>query len=108
MAESRLLDRVREVTRTLHYSIRTEAAYVQWVRRFVLFHGKRHPLAMGEAEVQAFLTHLAVDGRVATATQNQAMSALLFLYKAVLDRPLEGRIEAVRAGRPQRLPVVLT
>jgi hypothetical protein len=87
MAGTKLLDRVREVTRTLHDSIRTEDAYVHWVKRFVLFHGKRHPLKMDENEVEAFLTHLAVDGHVAASTQNQALSALLFLYKSVLDRP---------------------
>jgi integron integrase len=92
----------------LHYSIRTEDAYVQWARRFILFHGKRHPLEMGAREVEAFLTHLAVDEDVAASTQNQAMSALLFLYKVVLERPLEGRIDACRAKRPGRLPVVLT
>ena len=104
----RLLDRVREAVRRLHYSIRTETAYVQWIKRFILFHGKRHPLEMGEREVEAFLSHLAITGNVAASTQNQAMSALLFLYKIVLDRPLRGRIDALRAKRPERLPVVLT
>jgi integrase len=104
----KLLDRVRAVIRTLHYSIRTEDAYVQWIKRFILFHGKRHPLEMGEREVETFLTYLAVEGNVAASTQNQAMSALLFLYKAVLDRPLRGSIDASRAKRPERLPVVLT
>jgi integron integrase len=103
-----LLDRVRSVIRTLHYSIRTEQAYVQWIKRFILFHGKRHPLEMGEPEVEAFLTHLAAEEDVAASTQNQALSALLFLYKVVLDRPLQGRINASRAKRPRRLPVVLT
>jgi integron integrase len=103
-----LLDRVRETLRARHYSIRTEDAYVQWIKRFVLFHGKRHPLEMGEREVEDFLTHLAVTGNVAASTQNQAMSALLFLYKVVLERPLAGRIDACRAKRPERLPVVLT
>ena len=104
----KLLDRVREAVRTLHHSIRTEDAYVQWVKRFVVFHGKRHPLEMGAREVEAFLTHLAVEADVAASTQNQAMSALLFLDKNVLDRPLKGRIDACRAKRPERLPVVLT
>ncbi len=92
----------------LHYSIRTEDAYVQWIKRFIVFHGKRHPLDLGAAEVEAFLTHLAVVEDVAASTQNQAMSALLFLDKVVLDRPLTGRIDACRAKRPERLPVVLT
>lgn len=82
----RILDRVRVATRRLHYSIRTEDAYVHWARRFILFHGTRHPDEMGEAEIVGFLNHLAVEGRVAASTQNQALSALLFLYKVVLDR----------------------
>ena len=80
----KLLDRVRERIRFKHYSIRTEDSYVQWIRRFILFHGKRHPSEMGAVEVEAFLTHLAVEGNVAASTQNQARSALLFLYKEVL------------------------
>jgi integron integrase len=107
--EPRLLDRVREAARRLHYSIRTEEAYVLWARKFVLFHGKRHPLEMGEAEVIAFLNHLASTRQVAASTQNQALSALLFLYKVVLDRPLEWvGDDLVHAKRPGRLPVVLT
>jgi integron integrase len=105
---AQLLDQVREQIRTLHYSIRTEDAYVLWTKQFILFHGKRHPLEMGEAEVSAFLTHLAVDRNVAASTQNQALSALLFLYKVVLDRPLEGLGDLPRAKKPQRLPVVFT
>lgn len=104
----RLLDRVREAIRVRHYSIRTEDTYVHWIRRFVLFHDKRHPAQMGEPEVARFLTHLAVDRHVAPATQNQALNALVFLYKAVLDRPLEEVQGVVRAKRQQRLPVVLT
>jgi integron integrase len=104
----RLLDRVRAACRVRHYSLRTEEAYANWVRRFVLFHGKRHPLEMGAAEINAFLTHLAVDGHVSASTQNQAFSALLFLYQKVLEVE-PGRIEgAVRASRPRRLPVVLS
>ncbi len=106
---SRLLDQVREATRRLHYSIRTEDAYVLWIKRFILFHGKRHPLELGEPEVVAFLTHLAVHEDVAASTQNQALGALLFLYKVVLDRPLEWvNDQVVRAKRPERLPVVLS
>ncbi len=105
----RLLDRVRVATRRLHYSIRTEDAYVQWAKRFILFHGKRHPDEMGEAEIVAFLNHLAVASQVAASTQNQALSALIFLYKVVLDRDLDWfSDDLVPAKRPDRLPVVLT
>jgi integron integrase len=104
----RLLDRVREACRIRHYSIRTETAYGDWIKRFILFHNKRHPLDMGAAEINAFLTHLAVDGHVSASTQNQAFSALLFLYQKVLEVD-PGRIAGVvRAVRPKRLPVVLT
>jgi integron integrase len=104
----RLLDRVRHACRVRHYSLRTEDCYADWVRRFVLFHGKRHPLEMGAAEINVFLTHLAVEGRVSASTQNQAFSALLFLYQKVLEVD-PGRIAgAIRAQRPKRLPVVLT
>ena len=81
----KLLDQVRDRLRAKHYSIRTETQYFQWIKRFILFHGKRHPREMGAVEVEAFLTHLAVEGRVAAATQNQALSALLFLYREVLN-----------------------
>ena len=104
----KLLDQVREAIRTRHYSLRTEEAYVGWVKRFILFHGKRHPVDMGEVEIKAFLSHLAVNDRVSASTQNQALSALLFLYREVLEQEI-GWIEGVvRAKRPQRLPVVLT
>jgi integron integrase len=104
----KLLDQVRDAIRTLHYSIRTEEAYLLWVKKFILFHHKRHPLEMGEQEVSEFLTHLAVDRNVAASTQNQALSALTFLYRVVLDRPLEWLDDLVRAKRPARLPVVFT
>ena len=104
----KLLDQVRDRIRVKHYSIRTETQYVQWVRRFILFHGKRHPREMGAGEVEAFLSHLAVDGKVAAATQNQALSALLFLYREVLGVTLPWLDNVTRAKRPQRLPVVLT
>jgi len=107
-AQPRLLDQVRAQIRLRHYSIRTETQYVQWVRRFVLFHHKRHPRAMGASEVEAFLSHLAVEGHVASATQNQALSALLFLYRNVLGVELPWLDDVVRAKRPQHLPVVLT
>jgi integron integrase len=104
----RLLDRLRDAIRVRHYSIRTEEAYAQWVRRFILFHNKRHPSAMGAEEVNAFLTHLAVEGHVAASTQAQALSALLFLYRHVLDDQLPWLGDLVRARKPRRLPVVLT
>src|SRR5438552_18413343 len=81
--KARLLDQVREVIRVKHYSIRTEDAYVQWIKRFIFYHGKRHPREMGAAEIKAFLTNLAVQGKVAASTQNQALNALVFMYKEV-------------------------
>ncbi len=104
----RLLDRVREAVRARHYSRRTEKTYVAWVRRYILFHGKRHPAEMGAAEVTRFLTSLAVDGNVAASTQNQALSALLFRYRDVLEQHLPWLDHVVRAKGAQRLPVVLT
>lgn len=104
----KLLDLMRERIRVKHYSIRTETQYVQWAKRFILFHNKRHPQEMGADEVEAFLTHLAVDGQVSASTQNQALSALLFLYKEVLAMDLPWLNNVVRAKQPQRLPVVLT
>jgi len=104
----RLLDRLREAIRVRHYSIRTEAAYVDWARRFILFHGKRHPSEMGAVEVTAFLTHLANVRSVSASTQAQARSALLFLYKEVLAVALPWLDEVVIAKASQRLPVVLT
>ena len=104
----KLLDKVRDRIRVKHYSIRTETQYVQWVKRFILFHGKRHPLDMGAGEVEAFLTHLAVAGKVSASTQNQALSAVLFLYREVLGVELPWLTDVVRAKQPQRLPVVLT
>lgn len=104
----RLLDRIRAALRVRHYSIRTEGVYVDWARRFILFHGKRHPLEMGAAEINQFLTHLAVARQIGASTQNQAFCAILFLYRDVLQVD-PGRIEGVvRAHRSKRLPVVLT
>lgn len=103
----RLLDRVREELRVRHYSPRTEEAYVFWVRRFVRYHGLRHPSELGVDAVSGFLTHLANDAHVAASTQNQALAALLFLYSRVLGRPIEQDADFVRAKRPRRLPVVL-
>ncbi len=107
-AKPRLLDRVRECLRLKHYSYRTEQQYVAWIRRFILFHGKRHPSTMGGAEVEAFLSHLATQRGVSASTQNQALSALLFLYRGVLNIELPWLDNVVRAKRPQRVPVVLT
>ncbi|MHC5008699.1 MAG: integron integrase [Planctomycetota bacterium] len=104
----KLLDSVREAIRIRHYSVRTEETYVGWIRRFILFHNKRHPNEMGSDEVGRFLTHLAVKGRVAASTQNQALAALLFLYKEVLCQNIGWMKDVVRAKRPRRLPVVLT
>ena len=103
----RLLDQVRQVLRVKHYSPRTEECYVQWIRRYILFHDKRHPRNLGAAEIEQFLTHLAVPGHVSASTQNQALSALLFLYCQVLEIEV-GRLDAVRARRGKRLPVVLS
>jgi len=103
-----ILDKVRDRLQVKHYSIRTETQYVQWIRRYILFHDKRHLRDMGVAELEAFLTHLAVEGRVAASTQNQALSALLFLYREVLAINLPWLDNVVRAKTPQRLPVVLT
>ncbi len=104
----KLLDQLRDKVRLRHYSLSTERQYVHWVKRFILFHGKRHPADLGPAAVEAFLTHLAVDGNVAASTQNQALSALLFLYREVLGLDLPWMQDVVRAKRPARLPVVLT
>lgn len=103
-----LLARVRNAIRLKHYSIRTEQAYTDWIRRYVHFHGKRHPSALGAADVEAFLSYLACEGKVAAATQNQAKAALLFLYREVLEIELPWLDNVVRAKTPIRLPVVLT
>jgi integrase len=104
----RLLDRVRATIRARHYSRKTEKAYVAWARRFILFHGKRHPREMGAAEITRYLSSLATAGQVAASTQNQALSALLFLYRDVLGMDMPWLDDVVRAKRPSRLPVVLT
>ena len=106
--ESSLLDRVRAAIRARHYSLRTEEAYAAWVKRYILFHRKRHPVEMGPAEITQFLTALAVERHVSASTQNQALAALLFLYRYVLGRDPGWLDGVVRARRPQRLPVVLT
>ena len=104
----KLLDQVRHAIRTRHYSRRTEQAYVDWIRRYIVFHRVRHPSQMGAAEVSQFLTWLAVERRVSASTQNQALSALLFLYKAVLAIDIAAIPPVVRARTPERLPVVLS
>ena len=105
---SRLFDEVRGQLRVHHYSLRTEQAYLGWIRRFIVANGRRHPREMGGAEVERFLSTLAVDGNVAAGTQNQALSALLFLYRKVLRIELPWMENVVRAKRPRRLPVVLS
>ncbi len=104
---AKLLDRVSEAIRARHYSLRTEEAYVGWVRRFILFHNKRHPAEMGEPEINQFLSYLAVSRDVSASTQNQALSAILFLYQVVLQKELDRIDGVVRAKKPKRLPVVL-
>lgn len=108
MSSPRLMDQVRGALRVHHYSLRTEQSYLHWIKRFILFHGKRHPREMGEEEISAFLTYLAVKKDVAASTQNQALSAILFLYKKVLGLELAWLDNVTRAKRPKRLPVVLS
>jgi len=101
------MDRLRGKTWLLYYSKRTEDAYVDWATKFIVFHGKRHPREMGTAEIAAYLTHLAVERQLAASTQNQAFSAILFLYQQVLEIELP-KVQFLRAQRPDRLPVVLS
>ncbi|MES1191306.1 MAG: integron integrase [Steroidobacter sp.] len=108
MERKRLLEQVRDCIRFKHYSMRTEEAYVHWCKRFIIFHQKQHPRELGGVEIEQFLTHLAVNGKVSASTQNQAKSALLFLYKEVLKLNLPWMENIVAAKMPQRLPVVLT
>jgi len=104
----KLLDQMRQAMRTRHYSYRTEKTYIGWMKRFIFFHGKHHPAEMGEAEIGQFLSSLARDSKVSASTQNQALNALLFLYRAVLHKEIGYVNGVVRAKRPRRLPVVLT
>jgi integrase len=104
----RLLEQVRQAIRRRHYSDRTEKAYAHWINRYIFFHNKRHPLEMAESEIAQFLSSLATEGRVSASTQNQALNALLFLYKEVLSKNIGLVDGVVRAKRSQRLPVVLT
>jgi len=104
----KLLDQVRDQIRLRHYSYRTEQTYVYWIRRYILFHQKRHPAEMGSVELEAFLTHLVVAGKVSASTQNQALNAVVFLYRQVLKQDLGMDINAVRAKRSRHRPTVLT
>jgi integron integrase len=106
--QPKLLDQVRYAIRAKHYSLRTEEAYVQWIRRFILFHNKRHPRDMGAEEVRQFLSDLAVNHHVDASTQNQALSAILFLYQHILRQEIGWINDVVRAKKPKKLPVVLT
>jgi len=108
VTQPKLLDQYRERLRIKHYSLRTEQAYLHWVRRFIYFHSKRHPAGLGGPEVERFLSHLATEGRVSASTQNQALAALLFLYREVLGKELPWLDGVVRAKRPARVPVVLS
>ena len=105
---SKLMSQMSAALRSRHYSRRTEQAYCLWVRRFIRFHGIRHPADMAEPEINAFVTHLAVDGHVSASTQTQALSALLFLYRHVIGREVGELTDLVRARKSRRLPVVLT
>jgi site-specific recombinase XerD len=107
-AQPKLLDQLREALRSRHYSRRTEQTYCMWVKRFIYFHKIRHPAQMGEPEINAFLTHLAVKEYVSASTQNQALCAIIFLYRYVLDRKIGDLGEVIRARKPVRLPVVMT
>ena len=104
----RLLDQVREVMSYHHYAIRTERTYVKWILDYIRFNGTRHPREMGKPEIERFLSHLAVNRNVAISTQNQALNAVLFLYKHVLDMPVGDYKDATRSKKPKRLPTVLS
>lgn len=104
---SKLLEQMRNTLRVKHYAYSTEREYINWCKRYILFHDKRHPQEMGKNEIEEFLTHLAVNENVSASTQNQAFSAILFMYKHVLEKPIEG-VDAVRAKKPERLPTVLS
>ena len=104
----KLLDQVREAIHTKHYSIKTEEAYIHWIKKYIFFHNKRHPKDLGEKEINQFLTHLAVKEKVSASAQNQALSALLFLYRHVIGRKVGDLGEVIRARKPTRLPVVMT
>ena len=104
----KLLDQVREAIRNKHYSYRTEKTYIDWIRRYILYHNKRHPKQMGAAEIQAFIAHLSNEREVATSTQNQALSAILFLYRTVLEKEIVLPPDLIRPVKGKRVPVVLS
>jgi len=104
----KLLDQVSDALRTKHYSFRTEQTYIDWIKRYIIFHNKRHPNEMGETEIRAFLAYLATERKVAVSTQNQALSAILFLYRVVLQKEITLPPDLTHASRPKRLPTVLT
>jgi integron integrase len=109
MSKKKLLDQVREQIRVRHYSMKTESTYISWIKRYIFFHHKKHPIEMGKEEIEAFLTHLAVERKVSATTQNQAFNAILFLYTQVLGVPLKDQnIQALRAQQRIHIPVVLT
>ena len=108
LVKNSLFDRVRDLIRLKHYSIRTEKSYLSWIMRYILFHNKRDPKEMANPEIEAFLSHLAVNLKVSAATQNQAFNAILFLYKEVLKKELDDSIDAIRAKKPKRLPTIMT
>ena len=104
----RLMDQVREVMRFHHYSVSTEKSYIHWILRYIRFNDRRHPKDMGKPEIERFLSHLAMNRDVSASTQNQALNAILFLYRKVLMTPIEAEIRALRSTRPKRLPTVLS
>jgi site-specific recombinase XerD len=108
MAEKKLLDQVADALRVKHYSYRTEQTYVDWIRRHILFHNKRHPSEMGETEVQAFIIYLATERNLSASSQNQALSAILFFYRHILQRELAFPPEIIRAKKAGHLPTVLS
>jgi integron integrase len=107
-ARPKLLDKARQILRRKHYSLSTERRYLKWIRRFIQFHDRRHPRSMGKDEIESFLTHLALKDKVAASTQNQALCAILFLYRHVLNQPFDSELDSVRARRSKHVPTVLT
>src|SRR5205085_6263245 len=108
MPKPKLLDQVRNIIRLRHFSIRTEEAYIYWIKKFILFHNKSHPLDMGKVEIEAFLSHLAITENVSPSTQNVALSAIIFLYREVLKKDLGNIKDFERSKRPSKLPLVFT
>jgi site-specific recombinase XerD len=108
MAEKKLLDQVADALRVKHYSYRTEQSYLDWIRRYILFHNKRHPREMGETEIRTFITYLAIERHLSASSQNQALSAIMFLYRHVLGRELALPPDIIRAKKASHLPIVLS